>query len=201
MKKLVGTLLLVAIMCVITACGANNSVTNSSDQISPGREYECNYHTLSLKTWITTTIHGEDVKITGNLFRIITDPLKMESEEDGRIIGTADDDYNLIKQDSHAIKIGDTAEILVSGEFDPVGETYTLYDLNGNDAGYVSFNFWNTSGTITDVDGNLVAEYHSFYGFNDYTVTIYDNDLCSDEAILLIMASYVSDFIADNSNN
>jgi hypothetical protein len=33
---------------------------------------------------------------------------------------------------------------------------------------------------------------------NDYTVTIYDNNICSDMSILMIVASYVSDYMADN---
>ena len=36
---------------------------------------------------------------------------------------------------------------------------------------------------------------------NEYTVDIYDNDICSDKAMLMIIASYVSDYHADNDND
>ena len=55
----------------------------------------------------------------------------------------------------------------------------------------------NTSGSITDTEGNLVATYSSLPFVNDYTVTIYDNNICSDMSVLMIVASYVSDYIAD----
>ena len=34
----------------------------------------------------------------------------------------------------------------------------------------------------------------------DYNVTIYENNLCSDKAILMLAASYVSDYVADQQN-
>lgn len=55
----------------------------------------------------------------------------------------------------------------------------------------------NTGGSIRDTKGNLIATYSSSYFMNDYTVTIYDNDICSDMSILMIVASYVSDYMAD----
>ena len=42
---------------------------------------------------------------------------------------------------------------------------------------------------IVDTKGNLVAEYSSSIIANDYTVTIYDNDVCSDLSILMIVIS------------
>lgn len=46
---------------------------------------------------------------------------------------------------------------------------------------------------MSDGEGNVIATYKSMLGMNDYTVKICDNDICSDEALLLVFASYVSD--------
>ena len=73
-----------------------------------------------------------------------------------------------------------------------------LTDKEGNIVATAEFNMSNTGGTIKDTEGNLIAKYLSSYFMNDYTVTIYDNNICSDMSILMIVASYVSDYMADN---
>ena len=71
--------------------------------------------------------------------------------------------------------------------------SYELYDATGTKSGYAEFNVLGTSGYISDKAGSVVALYEKNYFMNDYTVRIYDNDICSDKALLMMVASYVSD--------
>lgn len=162
------------------------------------RTYDCDYHTLSFKTKITTTINNEEVSITGDLFTFFTDPLQMTNSQ-GKVIATADDSYHLISQDDHNIVVNGKFEICVAGNVDLLGETYDLYNSNKQKVGYAKFGAMNCSGAIYDNNDKMIAKFSSPIIFNDYTVTIVDNNICSDTAILLIMASYVSDYQADNA--
>lgn len=48
------------------------------------------------------------------------------------------------------------------------------------------------------MDGNVLASYKRYTVRYDFTITINDNDTFSDEAIVMILSSFVSDDIADN---
>ena len=74
-------------------------------------------------------------------------------------------------------------------------------DAEGNIVATAEFNATNTGGSIVDAAGNLIAVYSSSLFANDYTVTIYDNNICSDMAILMIIASYISDYKADSRSS
>ena len=184
--------LLIVIAILICACSSSYNTPSGKSS----RTYDCDYHTFSLKTKITTKINDEEIAITGRLFTFITDPLKM-TDSKGNIIASADDSYNIISQDDHAIVVDNQVEICVKGNFEILGESYNLYDNNGTEVGYAEFSTFGCSGEIVDINKNLIAKFSSPPMFNDYTVTIYDNDICSDKAILLIIASYVSDYHYD----
>ena len=83
------------------------------------------------------------------------------------------------------------------GKFDVFGNTYALKDADGNIVGEVKHNATQTSGEIVDNEGNVIATYKSAIKINDYTVNVYENDMMSDEAVLMIMASFVSDMKYD----
>lgn len=163
------------------------------------RTYKCDYHTLAFKTHISFEMNGTSYDITGNFVRFYTDPLTMTSN--GKKVGYADDAYNFIGQDDHAIYVNDEFEVYVLGGVQFIGEGYELYDRYNAKVGYAKFNGGCTSGAIYDKDGNVVATYSKPYIFNDYTVKIYDNDICSDKAMLMIFASYVSDYHADRDSH
>ena len=181
-------------ICFLVACGSKNS-SNSKEKDC--RIYECDYKTLNLNTKITTTFNDEEISISGNIFRLFTDPLTVKNKND-EIIGYAGDVYGFISQDDHGIYIGEEFDVNMCGNVDLFGESYTLKNENGEVVGNVSFNTFNTYGTIKDTNDNIIAEYVSSYFFNDYTVTIYENDICSDLSILMIVGSYVSDYQADH---
>lgn len=193
MKKIISFLCMGLLCICFAACGSTE--TNNKT----GRVYECDYKSLNINTKITTTLNGEEISIVGNIFRLLTDPLTVKDSK-GNVLGYAGDAYGIISQDDHGIYIGEEFDINMCGNVDLWGESYKLKDSEGNVIGTVEFNMSNTSGNIKDANGNLIATYSSALFMNDYTVTIYDNDVCSDMSILMIVASYVSDYKADSSN-
>lgn len=168
---------------------------HSIDKTS-GRVYECDYKNISMNTKIITKYEGKEISITGNIFSLITDPLTVK-DSNGKTLGYAGDAYGFIKQDDHGIYVNDVFEMNMCGEVDFLGNTYTLKNADGNTIATADFNFSSTYGEIVDTKGNLIAVYSSLYIAHDYEVVIYDNEVCSDLAILMIMASYTSDYIAD----
>lgn len=195
MKRILS--LLVAILTIINL-SACVSKANAEIKDEKSRVYKCDYKSLNINTKITTTLDGKEISIVGNIFRLLTDPLTVKDSK-GNILGYAGDAYGIISQDDHGIYIGEEFDINMCGNVDLFGESYKLKDSKGNTIATAKFNMSNTSGDITDTKGNLIATYSSSLFMNDYTVTIYDNDICSDMSILMIMASYVSDRMADSN--
>jgi hypothetical protein len=196
MKKILSLLVITCIIVSLSACGG--ATTEVSVKNETGRIYRCDYKSLNINTKITTTFNGEEISISGNVFTLLTDPLTVRDSK-GNIIGYAGDVYGFISQDDHGIYIGDEFDINMCGNIDMFGESYKLKNSEGIVVATAEFNMYNTSGNIKDTEGNLIAKYSSSYFMNDYTVTIYDNNICSDLSILMIVASYVSDYMADRS--
>ena len=193
MKKIVSLLMVFVMIFSLSAC------VSSETSIETGRTYECDYKSLNLNTKITTNYNGSEISISGNVFRVVTDPLTVKDSE-GNILGYAGDSYGFISQDDHGIYVDGNFEINMCGNVDLFGESYKLKDAEGNVVANVEFSMTNTGGSITDTSGNLIATYSALFIANDYTVTIYDNDVCSDMSILMIVASYMSDYKADSRN-
>jgi hypothetical protein len=162
-------------------------------------DYTCDVAVFSTKTSInvTTDADGNDyAKIQGKSFSLFVDPLKMN--KNGEEVAVAGDSYSFISQDAHGIRVynGDTIDMVGCISF--FGDSYELYDEEGRQLGTATFNSLNTEGKIKDMDGNLMAFYSSMLYRNDYNVRIYDNCTISEDAVLLIMASYYSDQHYDN---
>lgn len=162
------------------------------------RTYNCDYKSSSLiQTKITTKIDDKEVTIKGNVMALITDPLVMLDYNNK--IAYAGDVYGFISQDDHGIYVNDKFEVNMEGKVDIFGNTYHLKDENGNVIATIDFNVVDTNGTVTDNAGNIIATYNSNFAMKDYKVKICDNDVCSDTAMLMIIASYVSDKNYDNN--
>ena len=86
------------------------------------------------------------------------------------------------------------------GKIKLFADSYDVFDADGNKIAFVSFNMFDTSGVMKNMDGDIIARYDSALSRKDYIVSIYDNCQIDDESILLIFASYVSDKRADDSN-
>ena len=184
---------------LFTGC-TNYAGTVKDDVKDSKRTYNCDYHTFSLNTCISFEMDGETYKITGNIFRIVTDPLQLKDSK-GNVVGYASDDYHVVSQDDHAIIIDGKFEVAIEGNFEILGNSYDIYGDDDVKLGKAEFNELCTSGAILDNEGHAVAIYSKSLLLNDYTVDIYDNDICSDKAMLMIIASYVSDYHADNNKN
>jgi len=184
--------LLVAILMIVSLSAGSAEIKTGTSRV-----YKCDYKSLSINTKITTTLDGEKISITGDIFRLFTDPLTVKDSK-GNILGYAGDVYGIVSQDDHGIYVGGEFIVNMCGNVDLWGESYKLKDSNGNVVATAEFNASNTRGNIRDIKGNLIATYSSSFFMNDYTVTIYDNNICSDLSILMIMASYVSDYMADS---
>lgn len=163
------------------------------------RTYDCDYHTLSLNTHISFEKDDAEYDITGNILTFLTDPLVIS--KNGKIIGKADDSYHIVGQDDHAVIINDKFEVDIHGNFELFGNSYDLYDQNKNKVGYAEFNTFCTKGAVFNSKNEAVAVYSKTIGFNDYSVTIYDNNICSDEAMMMVIGSYVSDYHADDKTS
>lgn len=201
MKRILSFLIAILIILNLSACGSsdvveNNENVNIENDVKTKRIYKCDYKSVNINTKITTTINGEEIIISGNIFKLFTDPLTVKDSK-GNVLGYAGDVYGFISQDDHGIYINKEFDINMCGNVDLFGESYELKNQNGDTVATVEFNMSNTVGSIVDVNGNLIAEYSSSFLMNDYTVTIYDNAVCSDMSILMIVASYVSDYMAD----
>ena len=189
------TLVIVSYLCFYNKYAAivPDDIKNSA------RTYNCDYHTISIKTHISYEKDNDEYDITGNIITFLTDPLTLS--KNGKVIGKADDTYHIINQDDHSIIINDKFEVDIYGNFELLGNSYDLYDQNKNKIGYAEFNTFCTHGAVFNTNDEAVAIYSRNPLFNDYTVTIYDNDICSDDAIMMIIGSYVSDYHADEKNN
>lgn len=196
---------LVLIECVVAVIiviwGIASGIAGSKDLTSDNyRTYECDYKSMSVtQTRIETVIDDKPVVIKGSAIAKlkITDPLAMYDEDDNEI-ASAGDTYGFIAQDTHSIYVNGVFQINMEGNVNLLGNVYTLKDKDGNTLATINCNSFDTKGYVTDNDGNIIASYESFYAANDYTVKICDNDICSDEAMLLIIASYVSDVKYDD---
>lgn len=164
-----------------------------------GIKYNCDVKNITLNTKIEITDENDNYigTVQGNIIRFLTDPLTLTNGDTK--IAYAGDSYNLITQDDHAIFVNDKVELYMIGKFNIVGNDYEIADRNGNVKYTCHFNMFTTKGELKDLDGNIIAVYSHNPIFRDYTVTIYDTDI-DKNAILLLFASYHSDYEADNSN-
>lgn len=162
--------------------------------------YECDYKALSLNTQITTVVNGSEVYIKGNVIHLATDPLEM-TDKDGNVLATASDTYNIFGQDDHGIEVDGNIELIMQGNFDAFLNSYKLLNADGEEIGYAKFGSARCRGTIYGIDNEVIANVQKSSPLgHDYNVKIYENNLYSDKAILMLTASYVSDYVADQQN-
>ncbi len=189
-KNLIFLAIIVIAIIVIYTSNVKSALENATT-------YACDYRCLSLfKTSIEVKMDKQEyATIEGKSVKFVQDPLILKKDSD--TVGKADDEYHFINQDSHSITVGDET-IEVVGEFELLGERYSLYNSKGESIGTVRTNLWGTKGIISDNNGSIVAEYNSGWLRKDYSVTVSNDSKISDDTILLIFASYVSDYSFDN---
>ena len=190
--RLIALLVLVAVLFIAGMIMTPKNIDNYV-------QYDCDVKNLRLSTDIQISSNSQKVgSVTGNIFRIVEDPLTM-SDTEGNKMAYAGDDYHFIAQDSHAIIVGDTVTAEMVGLWDLFGETYDIYNTDGEKIARAEFNYLNTAGEIYDADGTLIATYGSFVFFKDFTVMISNDSEIDPTTLLMIFCSYYSDQSYDNS--
>lgn len=198
--KNVTRLLIISILCItllfsLVGCvGSTHPPSDSRDYTV----YDCNGRVIALQTKIEIDKEGEYFgKIQGNIFTVVTDPLTMYDINENKI-AHAGDTYHFINQDSHGIYVGRELMYEMVGKFEWLGQEYEIYDYDQNYVGKLKFSPGNFNGMLTDAKGNIVAEYDSFFGFYDYELKIYDDCELDEISVLMMFASYYSDYHYDN---
>lgn len=162
-----------------------------------GTIYKCKSKSM-IGTYIETEYNNKDLIIKGSLIKLGTDPLTAKTK-DGTKLAYAGDTWGVINQDSHGIYTDEELDLNMCGKASLFGDHYVLKDANGNIVANADFNMCHTYGEITTPDGDLIAVYTTPLFYKNYEVVIYENDVMSDVTVLMVMASYVSDYTADNN--
>lgn len=201
MKKLGRNFIVLTVVIVIAIVAVVAFIlSGNSEAKGPHTEYQCDVKSLSLSTKIDISKEDEAfVKVRGNLFRFLTDPLTMYDLSDNKI-AYAGDAFHFISQDSHSINVGDTVTAEMVGLVDFFGDSYDIYNADEDQVAEVSFNIFNTKGEMYDMKGNLIADFYSKLFFNDFTVRIYEDCELDENTVLMIFCSYYSDQKTDSSN-
>lgn len=161
-------------------------------------EYKCDVKNLRLSTTIEIDKEGEDfAKVSGNIFKFFTDPLTMYDSE-GNKTAYADDSYHLIAQDSHSVYVDGIMSAEMVGLVKLFGESYDIYNVDGEKLANVTFNQFNTNGEMYDNNGNLIADFNSKMFFKDFDVRIKEECKLDEKTVLMIFCSYYSDQSADS---
>lgn len=172
--------------------------SGKEDFEGPHTEYSCDVKNFQLSTTVEIEKENEDfAKVSGNIFALVTDPLTMYDLAETKT-AYAGDAYHFIAQDSHTIYVDNQLTVEMVGLIDFFGESYDIYDLDGEKIAHMKFNFWNTNGKMYDMDNNIIADYNSNFFFNDFSVRISENCNLDEKTVLMIMCSYYSDQNADS---
>lgn len=197
-KKIIRILACVVVVCLMVVA---YMLSGHKTDIGTCTEYECNVKIFRLTTTIEIDKEGKDfAKVSGNIFRFITDPLTMYDLANNKT-AYADDSYHLIAQDSHSIYVHDIRTAEMVGLVKILGELYDIYDKDGEKIATVTFNTFNTNGEMYDIEGNLIADYNSKLYRKDFDVRIKENCEIDEKTVLMIFCSYYSDQNADSQSS
>ena len=164
-------------------------------------EYKCDVKNLRLSTTIEIDKENEDfAKVSGNIFKFLTDPLTMY-DLNGNKTAYADDTYHLIAQDSHAIYVNGIMSAEMVGLVKFFGESYDIYNKNGEKIANITFNQLNTNGEMYDNAVNLIADFNSKLFLKDFNVRITEICDLDEKTVLMIFCSYYSDQSADSKTS
>ena len=175
-------------------------LSGSKKDIGPCTEYKCDVKNLRLSTTIEIDKEGENfATVNGEILKFLTDSLTMYDLNKNKI-AYADDSYHLISQDSHSIYVDGVFSVEMVGLVKLFGESYDIYNKDGEKVANVTFNTFNTNGKMYDTNGNLIADFNSKFFFNDFDVRISEECTLDEKTVLMIFCSYYSDQSADSNS-
>lgn len=193
-KKAIRVIAIVGVVCLLIGTFV---LSGHKKDIGSCTEYECDVKNLRLSTTIEIDKENEDfARVKGNIFRFVTDPLTMYDLNEKKT-AYAGDDYHFIAQDSHSIYVNDAVSVEMVGLVKFFGESYDIYNKDGEKIANVTFNAFNTNGEMYDTEGKLIADYNSKFFFNDFDVRITDDCELDEKTVLMIFCSYYSDQSTD----
>lgn len=182
---------------LLVVCQSKDTADSTNTSESKYTEYHCDVKLFHLATTIEIDKDGEDfAKVSGDIFRFVTDPLSMYDLDDNKV-AYAGDAYHFFAQDSHTIYVDGSLSVEMVGLFRVLGEAYDIYNEAGEKIAYVSFNELNTNGSMYDMDNNLIADFRSNLFFKDFDVRIFEDCTLDEKTVLMIFCSYYSDQAAD----
>lgn len=153
------------------------------------RKYTCDY---SEKTK-TTKIIIDDQKfvISGQVYKNNKGKLTMTSDNNS-IIAYVDD-----VDGGYALIVNGNTEAIIKGGFNSDTDKYTYYLYNeiGDCIGKAEYDNDATLGTLYNADGNGITIFSSTSSSNTYHLKVYDNKVCSDKAIIMINAIFISEWM------
>lgn len=188
-------IILLVVVSLLVACQSNDSIVGAYT------EYQCDVKLFHFATTIQIDKEHENfAKVSGDVFKFVTDPLTMY-DLNGNKVAYAGDSYHFFAQDSHTIYVDGMLSAEMVGLVKIFGEAYDIYNSSGEKVAYVSFNAFNTSGNMYDMNNNLIANFHSNLFFNDFDVKISENCTLDEKTVLMIFCSYHSDQAADSANS
>lgn len=195
-KKLIPAMIVFATIIVGALCSVNINTPGGAKS-----QYFCDSALFSLNLHVDVESMDGDIlyAIDGEIFSAYEDDLRMANKSN-TVVRETNDIFNLISQNEHVIYGGDELMYRCDGKIKLFADSYVVFDAYGNKIANVSFNMFDTVGTMTDMDGNVIARYDSAWFRRDYIVSIFDKCEIDDESVLMIFASYVSDVRADNAN-
>lgn len=192
--------LIFALAAIVAIIALFIILSGTKRDIGECTEYKCDVKNLRLATTIEIDKEGEEfVKVRGNIFTFVVDPLTMYDLEDNKT-AYAGDAYHFFAQDSHSIYVNDAMSVEMVGKVNLIGESYDIYNQAEKKVASVSFNFFNTNGEMFDTNGNLIADFNSKLLFNDFDVRIKPECELDEKTVLMIFCSYYSDQEADSKS-
>lgn len=188
---------IIALVIFIATLIGIHVVSGQQRPIGECTEYQCDVKSR-VYTTISITKEGDYfAQVQGErVYKSIWDPLTMY-DEIGNKVAYADDTYHLIAQNSHSIFVDNEISVEMVGLVDWWGESYDIYNSEGEKIAHAKFNRLNTKGQMHDSEGNLIADSSSKYLFRDYKVRITDRCKLDEKTVHMIFASYYSDQKAD----
>jgi len=191
----------VSVVFILIVLLYNIISSGDSKDIGAKSIYKCDYIIFALKTNIKI-YNPEDTllySIEGKTFTFDSNPLTLYDEKQNhtKIMYVEDED-----EDSHSIQSflskESLCEMKVNNNFS--GDSFELYK-NGTYIGKASFNFLSTYGEFKTDKGDLIADFTRGHFSKDYTVQIRENNVLSDEVLLMIYGSYAANYLNDEDSD
>lgn len=198
-KKMIRIMVCVGVVSILI--GVAFVLLGNKKEVGPCTEYKCDVKNLHLATTIDIYKQEEAfAKVKGNTVKFVTDPLTMYDLSEKKL-AYASDSYHLIAQDSHSIYVNDKVTVEMVGKFKLFGESYEIYNKDGEKIANVTFNALNTNGEMYDVNGKLIADFNSKIFFNDFEIRILEECPMDENTVLMLFCSYYSDQSADSKTS